>query len=357
MQINVSTKELQEVTKKLLKIAPKKSTIPVLENILIVAEGGVVTAIATDCDLTAAVTFKNAEVYQSGSHVIPRETIQLIHKLKSDYMTITNDSVTAANRKVSYRSMPADLFPDVNAGTYDQLAFNASKHTFLNIADIRFACYGEVSQPILTGVLLRDKQAFATDRHRLALRYVPEYQLDRDIVIPGKVFEHAERFSEKAYTGAYSLSISDYGAKLTFDNVVMQFRLIAGTFPNVKQIIPNSFKSSVKVNKQALIEELTLMKEISSSERHLVKLRAHDGKLVLSAESEGTANKVETELEAQISGDMDDILFNAAYLLDGLKYSSNDEVTFNFTGAFSPAMIDTNYLVLPYRLPAKAKAS
>lgn len=357
MRINVSTKELQDVTKKLLRIMPKKSSIPVLETLLVVAEGGVVTVTATDCSVSAIITLKTAEIEISGARAIPKETIQLIHKLKWNVMTITDDTVTAANRKVSYSGIDADVFPDVTGNRdYDQLAIVASKQQFMSIAEIRFACSEYESTPILTGILLRNKLAVATDRHRLALRPVPEYLLTRDIVIPGKVFEHAERLSEKAYTGDYKLSISEkYGyAQLAFDNVLMDFRLIDGTYPDVSSIMPKSFKAAAKLDKKAFMDELALMKEITSSDKHIVKLRAKDGKLVLSAESVDKINKIETELDATLSGNMDVMCFNAQLLLDGLKYNGNDEITLNFTGALSPAMIDDTYLILPFAMSRAA---
>lgn len=358
MKFTVSTKEMQDITKKLLKIAPKKSTIPVLEGIMCIVENGSVVLSASDANTMARVTLKTTYAEETGSLVISKDTLNIIAKMKSDTLTITEKEITSGNRTIKFISLDTSLFPEIPNYNYNETAFILNAERFSSIADIRFACSESESTPVLQGICFRNKQAISCDRHRLALRDIPEYNLDRDMIISATTFDHILGLTEKKYAGEYKVTVSNDNknfAKIEFDNVEMYIRCIDGTYPDVSKIIPNSFVCSININKKEFIEELTLLKEVTDK-TNAIKIFIKEGKLLLVAESGDGKNTLESEIKAKITGEFDAIGFNAELLIEGLKYNNNEYVTLNLTGIEKPAMIDSDYLVLPYRNIVKKAA-
>ncbi|GFN32551.1 DNA polymerase III subunit beta [Paenibacillus xylaniclasticus] len=353
MKITVNTKEIQTAFKNLLKLAPVKSSVPILSNILIIADSKKVELTATDIDTTIHVILKNAEVIETGSYIIPRDTIKLVQKLNDTYITISENNIESGKRNVKYQALSTEMYPEKQNFNFNQHAFTLSRPQMSEILPMTYACSTMESTPILKGVLFRNTNVVATDRHRMALRTLESNDYTHDMVIPSNAIDLIQTFTEKQYKGEYSFIVDEYNrfVNIQFDNVTMIVRLCEGTYPDVSKIIPRTFNTEITVNKKDLIEELTVMKEVTDK-TNTVKMNISSGSLKLSASNDTTSNQLESTLDAKQVGDDMRLACNLEFILEALKNKESEKITIKLNGSTVPFMIDADTLILPHLLAA-----
>jgi DNA polymerase-3 subunit beta len=355
MKINVMTKEIQTAIKNLLKVTPSKSKLEMLNGIKIIATESVRLIAVNHEVMPTIIELKEAEVIESGSIVLTKETLKLIQKLNDTYMTIASDKIESGKRNIKYIGLDPVNYPDIPSTEFTQPAFTISKEKMLEVISITYACAVSESTPVLQGLLFKGKAVTACDRHRLALATIESNENTNDMVIASTSLNLISSFIDKQYKGGFTFTVDSHNrhVRIVFDNVTMLLRLIEGTYPDTTKIIPQHFKSEVKINKKELVEELQLMKEIADK-TGTINIDVKNDKLYIKVGSKDSKNTLTSELDVKKIGEDLSICFNLELLLDGLKNNKNEYIVFKMTGEYTPAMIDYNYLVLPYRNAKKA---
>lgn len=349
MKITVQTKEFQDALTKLLKVAVKKSTLRILEGVKIEATSAGVVLTATDADTFASIMLKECIVSNSGAIVIEKGTINLIQKMKSNELTMTNNKITAGRMEVSFSSLDAEDFPN-NEHEWGKYQFTVPMQRLLEIIDVRYACGTNYATPIMMGVLFRGNQVIGCDRHRLAVKEFPEYSAKQDMVIPASALNFIPLLADKKYKDSAAVIVDDTDGyvNIQYDNVTIQARLLDGTYPDVSKIMPKQSSCTITVNKADLLDELNLMKGSTTKENRAIKFKIEKDSITLIVDN--AVNKLQSQLSILQSGDSLTIAFDINYLIEGLKHISKKDVTFAFTGKLTPAMIDDEHLVLPLRV-------
>ncbi|MFI2856839.1 DNA polymerase III subunit beta [Paenibacillus sp. JSM ZJ436] len=349
MKIIVNTKELQTAIKNLMKVAPKNSSMRILDSIRIEAVNDNVILASTDIALAVYVKLKDFEILEQGSSILPRDTVKLISKLNDYQMSITEGSIISGKRKINYESLDVSAYPKKARHTYNKEAFKLNNSSIKSLLDVTYACSTSESTPVLQGVLIRGNNIVSTDRHRIALNKIETNNYNEDIVIPSYAINLIPAFTDKNFKDEYVFTVDKEGnyIQVLFDNVEMEIRLMEGIYPNVDRIIPQNFTTEVKINKSTLIEELKIMKDVVTSKTKIVKLNIVDGKASLFGETD--KNSLVTELDTIITGENIAISANLEYILEAVQRADSSDVVFKLTGVASPFMINHTALVMPYR--------
>jgi DNA polymerase-3 subunit beta len=201
------------------------------------------------------------------------------------------------------------------------------------IGHVAFAASTEESRPILNGVLweLRPERMrmVATNGHRLARMDVPVEggAEDADLIVPPKALEQIRR----GFDSDQEIEIAKSENHLGFRSATTQIftRLIEGPYPNYEQVIPRENDKALTADKAALISALRRMSIVASDQTHRVRVGLTNGTCKLSVQTPDLGEAQE-EVTVTYDGSAMEIGFNAAYLLEVLKYLPTEEVRLTF---------------------------
>lgn len=366
MKFSLSREALQKGLGAVASAIPTRTTLPVLSNILMKAEDGVIQLSGTDLDIWVSVKVA-ADVSETGAMTVPAKKLLEISRVLEDApVKFSTDGaqvqIECGRSKFKLYGLADDEFP-----AFPELDFSESwKMTAGDLQTLiertSFAVSTEESRPILNGVLwqLRAEETLmvATNGHRLAKMKQsvngggtpPE----ADLIIPPKALHQVQ----KLYPADAELEIARSDNYLGFrseDRVVFT-RLIEGPYPNYDQVIPKDNDKEAVVNRAALEGAVRRMAVVASDQTHRVRLRFEEGALKFRVQTPDLG-EAEDELPLDYQGETLEIGFNATYLLEILRYMPDEDVRMTFkaperAATFSPASGDPEYLclVMPLRL-------
>jgi DNA polymerase-3 subunit beta len=138
---------------------------------------------------------------------------------------------------------------------------------------------------------------------------------------------------------------------------VLTSRSLDGTYPNYRQLIPDSFSRTISLDRRAFVSGLERVAVLADQHNNVVKLSAEpaSGQLVIQADAQDVGSGSEA-LAASINGDAIQIAFNVRYLLDGLKAMACDQVLLQCNAPTTPAIltpadgVQFTYLVMPVQI-------
>lgn len=364
MKIKIKQKDLSKGISTVQKAITSKTTLPILDGILIETVNNRLKLTATDLEIGIE-SYLNCEIIEEGSVVIASRIFgDIVRKLPDlDIEMIVNQNnnveITCGNSNFSLIGQPAIEYPQLPE-IKDDTFFNIPKDLFKNmIRQTVFAAAQDEIKPILTGALLEvnngNAALVALDGYRLALKNT-NVVCDHDIkvVIPSKTLNEVNKILEEDET---NVNIKFTSSHILFDlgDTVIISRLLEGEFINYKDIIRNEYKSKVKVKTkdiQQSIERASLLAR--EGKNNLVKFNIQDDKMIITSNSE-IGNVIE-EVPIDLEGNDIKIGFNSKYILDALKVIDNEEIYMHLVSSVNPCIIkpaddDTyTYLVLPVRL-------
>jgi len=353
VKFSCSTKDIASAVGAASKVVNTHTTVPILSNVLLTAEGDAIRVRATDLELTLEHVFP-AQIVEPGSVTIPA-------KLFSGYLgnlpagivelagTPTRASVKWEKSNYDFHALPPDEYPPLPSsqkGT--SFAIDARRFREGVSATIFAASSEEARGAVLMGTLIEiagDRITLvATDGYRLAKW---ETSLARGLedggtakfIVPSRALSEAARNLGGAETIEVS-ALGPSGNQLAFaaQNASIVVRLVDGQYPNYAQVIPASFDRSVTVNTAALIAGLRRAELVAGDRASMVKMSVSNAQLIITANSDTTGNAYE-ELDVEQTGDDLTIAFNARYLVEILNHIDAPQIAMEFLGPLSPAAI------------------
>lgn len=355
---------LQEAISIAQKAVTGKTTMPVLEGLLIKAEDNTLTIIGSDTDLSIE-TKCDIESVSPGSVVVDAKLFgEIIRKLPNDMVEITtseNNSLEIYCQKSKFSLMHMDAndyptLPTIN----ENMIFNLPQGVLKNmIKGTIFAIAQDETRPILTGVLFEVKDSklnmVALDGYRLALKR--EYMDTNNTissVIPGKTLNEISKILDDSEEIA-NITFTTNHILFNLGNTKVISRLLEGEFIKYSSIIPEEYNLKITAKRNELlncIERASLMAKEGNT--NLIKLDIQEDNLIITSNSQ--LGKVKEEMSIILQGQPLEIAFNSKYLIDVLKIMEEEEIDMEFSSAVSPCIIrnkeqdDCIYLVLPVRL-------
>lgn len=384
MKLVCSQAELNAALQLVSRAVASRPTHPVLANVLLTADAGTDRLSLTGFDLNLGIqTSVPASVESSGAVTLPARLLgEIVSKLSSDSpVSLSCDAgaeqveLTSSSGSYQMRGMPADDFPElplVENGT----ALRVDPSSLLKaLRATLFASSADEAKQLLTGVHLRFNQkrleAASTDGHRLAMLTVEdalqaeisvdESELDElAVTLPARSLREVERLMA-SWKGNDPVSLFCERGQvvvLAADQMVTS-RTLEGTYPNYRQLIPDSFSRTIDLDRRAFISALERIAVLADQHNNVVRIATEPatGLVQISADAQDVGSGSES-LAAEINGDAVQIAFNVRYVLDGLKAMDCDRVRLSCNAPTTPAILTPanddhpglTYLVMPVQI-------
>lgn len=373
MNLTCSPSELAASLQLVSRAISSRPTHPVLANVLLTADAATGRLSLTGFDLSLGIqTSLPAAVEESGAITLPAKLFgDIINRLPDGVpvtLAATDDAVSLASLSGSYelRGISAEDYPDL---PLEQRGTPISIDAEALVQGLRatvFASSTDESKQLLTGVHLHldanGLECAATDGHRLAVLTLPIPSTAEEpfaVTIPARSLRELERLLSSRH-GAEPLSLfCDKGQVVVLRaDQVLTSRSLEGTYPNYRQLIPESFQRSVVLDRRAFIAALERVAVLADPHNNVVKLSAEpdQNRVVVRADAQDLGRGSES-LAAVITGEEIQIAFNCRYVVEGLKAMGSDQVVLQCNGATTPAVLQPvaddavfTYLVMPVQV-------
>ncbi len=344
------------------KAVPARTSIPVLEGILIEADNEFKLT-ANDLEIGIE-CYVEAEILKKGSTVINARIFgEIARKLPDSEITIEMNGegiilIDCENSHFEIKGMQTAGFPELPDIKKDK-AFTLSQGLMKDmIRKTIFAVSADENRPVLTGTFMESKNgelAFVScDSFRVAYMKsainadAPEFS----VIVPGKTLGELAKILAQ---GDDKIDVYSTGSQILFDmgTCKMVSRLIAGEYFKYRSFIPAEFETEIRLNTKdflAGIERASLV--ITAEERRYpVKFNVGDGRIIINTSSDiGT---VREELKGRTEGKELEVYFNPRYFLEALRVVNDDDIKVGFsTGICAIKSIDKDdfiYLIVPLR--------
>jgi DNA polymerase-3 subunit beta len=348
MRFTISREKLQEGLAAVSAVIPAKTTLPVLANLLVETTERGVRFAGTDLDISVS-TEVSAEVESAGAITIPaKKLVDIARELPPSPVKFAAQgeqriSLECGRAKFKLLGLPKSEFPAAPSVRFDHAWRIPSAELHKLISHVAFAASTEESRPILNGVLweLRPDtmRMVATNGHRLAKMERPASGTPdpADLIVPPKALEQIRRL----FPAEEELEIARGDNHLAFRSPITSVytRLIEGPYPNYDQVIPRDNDKVAYLDRAALASALRRMSVVASDQTHRIRMSFNSG-LVRFSVSTPDLGEAQDELPTRFTGDALDIGFNAAYLLEILRYLPTDEVKLTFKAPERAATIE-----------------
>ena len=378
MNISLAKNDLISALQIVSKGLSTKPQTPILSGIYMTAKEGQLELQTTNYELGFILTIP-AEIHNTGTAVLPGKYLtEFARKLPADEVSIDTDSsdglavIQSGAARFTLRTMEISDFPVLHRmdGT---LHFTIKDRTLARLVKkSAFACLREEQRdrrPIFTGCQLevegKEITFAATNVHRLAVK---REQLEDDagqirVIIPAKFLEEVTRTISSEVPADIHVTCSYNQVSMSSGSIYMTARLIEGTFPDYRRVIPREENIRTKVTLDAAsfasaVDRASLIAR--TDQYNIVKLSFAQGLMRISSNSPEIGEAEET-IPAEVTGDDVTIAFNASYLMDALKSLDSDTCILSLQGSneqgvnLSPMTIreeaDPNYIyvVTPVR--------
>lgn len=369
MKIICEKEKLLKGLLSVVKSVPNKTTMPILEGILIQTNNKELKLTSYDLEIGIECIIA-AFIEEEGATVVNAIMFsEIIKKLPNTDITITvneNNLLVIECEGSLYKltTMNPNEFPELPKISVDNF-IKIEQNTLKNmIRKTIFAVSTEENKPIFTGCLFEIKEnklnVVAVDGFRLAWKkvYLNSKVNDFSVVIPGKTLNEINKIILDAYE-PIKIGISKNQALFEMENCKVVTRLLDGEFLNYYNVIPANWETRIRVNKNALqscFERISLIatSSIEKEKKYPVKVTVDIGKMIISCTNQTGDAKEEMYLTTE--GKNIEIGFNPKYLLDALKIIDDEEIFMDFGTNISPCIIrpveneDYIYMILPIRL-------
>jgi len=348
-------------------VVSTRTTLPILSNVLIRAEGNHVEFTATDLDVTVACKVEG-KVIKAGATTLPvKKLFGIVRELQGEIELETDEknltSIRSGSSFFKIHGLAADEFPPLPNFKDDKKVTQPQENIRAMIRKTSFAVSTDESRYVLNGIFFSLKEGkmtlVATDGRRLAL-VDEEVEIAEksagEFIVPAKAINELNRLLQEK--GEVELKFGENQASFALKNetglsVLLITKLIEGNYPNYRQVIPGEAKERIAVGREELVQALRRAEIMTSEKANSVKLSFGKNVLTITANSPEVGEARET-MAINYKGQELAIAFNPRYLIDPLNALTEDEVFIELIDELSPGVIKINgpflYVVMPMRL-------
>lgn len=372
MRLVIDRSELLRALGHVTSVVERRTTIPILSNVMLKASGSEILLKATDLE-REVVEAAPAEVTTPGVTTVPAQMLHdIVRKLPDgSEVEITRDAererltITAGHSRFALQTLAADDFPDLAAGEMSHTFEVSAADLKTLIEKTRFAISSEETRYYLNGIYLHVAQAaggqvlraVATDGHRLA-----QLDLERPkgaegmpgIIIPRKTVHEVHRLLEDS-DAMLTVGVSTTKVRFEIGPITLTSKLIDGSFPDYQRVIPQGNDKKMSVSNAQFMAAVDRVSTIASERGRAVKLNIGRDKLILSVTNPDGGSATE-ELPVDYGASNLEIGFNARYLMDIGGQLESDQLQFLLADPGSPTMVKDAgdaralYVLMPMRV-------
>ncbi len=354
VKVSCLQENLQRALGQVQRAVATKTAMPVLSNVLLATDEGRLRIAATNLDIGITTWIGGAIEAEGKVTVDARLLAEFVNTLPNAPVQLTvepsrfNLAVQSGRDSASINGIDPEDFPVIPRLDGDAFVAEVDPQVFREmIAQVEFAAATDEGRPVLAGVLARFEGDLlilaAADGFRLAVRegaLAAPVAERLDIIIPGRALRELARLIADQ-TDPVRLSITPNRSQLLVRLGETEFvsRLIDGTFPDFRQIVPKEFNTRVEVGRDALLNAVRRAGYFARDNNDVVRFVVHPGEeefmpgnVEISATAAERGNS-QSFVDASVNGQEMQIAFNARYLSDVLGVLKGGQVMFGLNGA------------------------
>ena len=369
MKFNLNQKDLQQALNYCQGVIEKRSTLPILSNILLEIADSKLIITATDLDLIFIHKIENIEVLKEGKTTttssIMYDIIRKIDSGKKINLTLSDSNKLHLESEKSIFNLNcinASEFP-ITDENFDENKFLIKSKQLLKLLNkCKFSISNDETRHYLSGIYLHQTEvddkvyltAVATDSHRMSISKIRLNQKINfePIILPKKtIFQLCSLLDN--FDGEVEISNIKSKIKFELDNSILISKLIDGKFPNYIQVIPKNNQKKLEIELKSFLNSVDRVASVSLDKKDGVKFNLTKNALNLSVNNANSGDGKET-LTAKFEHDLE-ISFNSRYLIDVASQIDGEKIEIFFNDSGSPALIkdpgdfDSIFVVMPMK--------
>lgn len=368
MKLAISKEQMIQGLQAVQNIVSTRTTLPVLSNVLLKAEGKRLDFTATDLDVTISSSVE-ATVEKPGAVTLPaKKLLGIVKELPTPQIELEVDEKNTCriNAGASYykiNGLAAEEFPPLPKFAENRKITLPQDKLKSLLRKTSFAISTDESRFVLNGIFmsLKDHKVtlVATDGRRLALA---EEEVDipsnsqGECIVPSKAINELNRLLGTKNDVEIKFTDNQAAFSLAADNghsTLIISKLIDGNYPNYRQVIPGEAKERIAIVREELLQALRRAEIMTSEKSNSVKLNFGKNKLEITANTPEVGEARES-IAINYKGNEMAIAFNPTYMMDPLRNLDNDEIYIELIDELSPGVMKINgpflYVLMPMRM-------
>ena len=353
MKFNVNQQDFQQALNYCQGVIEKRSTLPILSNILLDASNSNLIITATDLDLIFIHKLKNVEILEEGTTTTVSSTIyDIVRKLSSGKkinLTLNNTNklhLESEKSNFNLNCLSPSEFPLTEENFNQNEFFIKSKQLLKLLNKCKFSVSNDETRHYLSGIYLHQTEfeeknyltAVATDSHRMSIskiRLNDKINFE-PIILPKKtIFQLCSLLDD--YDGDVKISNAKSKIKFELKNSILISKLIDGKFPNYIQVIPKNNQKRLEVDLKLFLDSVDRVASVSLDKKDGVKFNLTKDTLNLSVNNANSGDGNET-IPIKFDHDLE-ISFNSRYLIDVASQLDGEKIELFFNDSGSPVLI------------------
>ncbi|MBT3261298.1 DNA polymerase III subunit beta [bacterium] len=370
MKFKCSSSLLQKGVNIVEKAVSQKTNLPIMENIFMELKDHKLKMMGNDLELGIEYFISIENIEQEGAVLLKAKTISsIVSKLDNQLLSLQvdeNKKIIINADKVDFNILGTDVseypvFPQVEEGLSFELEVRDLKELLKYTI---FAVSFDETKEFLNGILIKNEEDYlyfvSTDGYRLSLKRkkITKPATDFSAIVPFRVMNELYKILQNIDPDAkIKLNISTNQVSFMMDGFLLVSRVIQGTFPDYKQVLPKEFDNVITVGRRNFIQAAERASIIASVSNNVVKLIFSDVlEIKANAPKMGGFNEEINITNQNIKGiDNLKVAFNVRLLLDVMKTLEADDVLIEVNDELKPCVIrsvadeDYTYIIMPIR--------
>lgn len=344
------------------KAVPSKTTMSILECILIDSRNGEIKLTANDMELGIETTIEG-EILEKGMIALDAKIfLEIVRKLPDNEIVIETDdfyktSITCEKAKFNIIGKSGEDFsylPEIEKIDHVMVSQFTLKEV---IRQTIFSISDNDNNKLMTGELFEINnntlKVVSLDGHRISIRKIDlkNHYDNKKVVVPGKTLSEISKILPGDMDKDVNIFFTDKHILFEFEQTVVVSRLIEGEYFNIDQMLSSDYETKVKINKKELlscIDRATLL--VKEGDKKPVIINITDNYMQLKMNS--TVGSMDEEIDITKEGKDLMIGFNPKFLIDALRVIEDEEVDLYMVNPKAPCFIRNAeesyiYLILP----------
>ena len=369
MKFNINQQDLQQALSYCQGVIEKRSTLPILSNILLDASNSKLIITATDLDLIFIHQLNNVEILEEGKTTTTSSIMYDIirkfspgNKINLFLKDVSKLQVESEKSIFNLNCISEKEFPLTDENFNENEFVLKSKQLLKLLNKCKFSVSNDETRHYLSGIYFHQTEveeknyltAVATDSHRMSISKIRlDKKIDFDpIILPKKtIFQLCSLLDN--YDGDVKVSNLKSKIKFELNNSILISKLIDGKFPNYIQVIPKNNQKKLEIDLKLFLNSVDRVASVSLDKKDGVKFNLSKDILDLSVNNTNSGDGKET-LNVKFEHDLE-ISFNSRYLIDVASQLDGERVEIFFNDISSPALIkdpsdfDSIFVVMPMK--------
>ena len=369
MKFSINQQDLQKSLSYCQGVIEKRSTLPILSNVLLDVSNGKLTITATDLDIIFIHQISNIEILEEGKTTTSSSIMyDIVRKFSSgkkiNFSNPSENKLQLESEKSIFNlnCINASEFPLTDENFNKNEFIIKSKELLKLLNKCKFSVSNDETRHYLSGIFFHQTQiedkifltAAATDSHRMSISKIRlKNKIEFEpIILPKKtIFQLCSILED--YEGEVKVSNIKSKIKFELNNIILISKLIDGKFPNYIQVIPKDNKKKLEVDLQLFLNSVDRVASVSLDKKDGVKFSLSKDNLNLSVNNTNSGDGKES-LSVTFDHDLD-ISFNSRYLIDVASQLEGNKIEIYLKDTGSPALIkdpgdfDSIFVVMPMK--------